>query len=208
MMPRLALLVALLPLLSACGGLIDLGPDGPPATIYTLEPLPRAAAQEPGAPRIYVEEPQVSGALDSQRILVRRGGVSIETLADARWEARTSRLVQRQIATSLDNSAALEAIGEFNIDLPVDYRLRIDLRAFEAQVPEGGGPTDIEIAFVALLIDPTSSAVLASRHFSASGEVGGAGNAAIIARFNREMQALVGDLAAWIVATAAVPDRS
>lgn len=199
MMPRLATLAVLLPLLAGCGGLIDLGPDGPPATVYTLEPLERAARQEEGAPRIYVEEPQVSGALDSQRILVRRGGTSLESLAGARWETRTPRLVQRHLATSLDNLPGLEAVGEFNIDLPVDYRLRLDLRAFEARVAEDGGQTRVTVAFVAMLIDPMTSAILASRHVSTSDEVAGADNAAIVARFNRGMQGLAQELAAWIL---------
>ncbi len=182
--------------IAGCSSLVSLGPSGPAPSVFTLEPLSRQGTPEPGAPVLFVEEPQVSGALDSMRIAVKRSPVRYEYLPQARWEERTSRLIQRHVARSLDNRTALNAVGDVNIDLPLLYRLRLDVRKFEAE-SHNDDPLSIEIVWVAILMDAMSSDVLDTRAFSVQDQVNGDSSDATALAFNNAMNAIVTEMAGW-----------
>ncbi|WP_210431317.1 ABC-type transport auxiliary lipoprotein family protein [Iodidimonas gelatinilytica] len=191
--------VALALPLSGCGGLVDLGQNGPPPSIFTLEPLPRADKDDQRAPLIFVEEPQLSGALDTTRIAVRRGANRFEYLAVARWEERTSRLLQRYVARSLDNRAGLEAVGDFNIDLPVGYRLRLDVRNFEAQTDaDRADGLTVRVNWVAMIIEATSSKIIGQRNLVADRQAASDSPSDVIAAYNAATDMAVKDLAIWL----------
>ncbi|GAK33677.1 hypothetical protein JCM17846_12900 [Iodidimonas nitroreducens] len=182
--------------LSGCGGLVNLGPSGPPLAIYGLDPLPLLSDERGGVPLIYIEEPQLSGALDTVRIAISRDNRRFEYLADARWEERTPQLLQRYLARSIDNGPALDAVGNFNIDLPVDYRLRMDLRRFDAHRTSDG--LTIEITLLASLVDALSSDLLGSRHFKASHPAASNQPDDIVAAYNAALDEMTKDLSSWI----------
>ncbi|WP_188873708.1 ABC-type transport auxiliary lipoprotein family protein [Iodidimonas muriae] len=191
--------VALALPLSGCGGLVDLGQDGPPPSIFTLQPLPRADKDDQRAPLIFVEEPQLSGALDTTRIAVRRGANRFEYLVAARWEERTPRLLQRYVARSLDNRAGLEAVGDFNIDLPVGYRLRLDVRNFEAQTDaDRADGLTVQVNWVAMIIEATSSKIIGHRNLVADRQAASNSPSDVIVAYNAATDAAVKDLAIWL----------
>lgn len=198
---RLSLFPVLL-LLSACGGLVDLGPQGPAPQVFTLAPLPRAADQPETATRLLVEQPVLSGALDSQRIAVRRGDLELAYLAGARWEDAAPQLLRRHLAQSLDNRPGLEAVGEGNLDLPVDLRLRLDLRAFNAVTTDRVGRLRIEIAWVATLLAGDTPQILASRYFQGSRDASSDAPATIASSFNAVLNDLAEEMARWTEETA------
>ena len=194
---RLFLMLGLMAGLSGCGGLVNLGPSGPPLAIYGLEPLPLLSDERGHVPLIYIEEPQISGALDTVRIAISRDNRRFEYLPDARWEERTPQLLQRYLARSIDNGPALDAVGNFNIDLPVDYRLRMDLRRFDAHMSSDG--LSIEIALVASLVDALSSDLVGSRHFKTSHPARSSQPDDIVAAYNAALDQIATGLTSWIV---------
>lgn len=199
------ILLPLFLLLGACGGLVDLGPQGPAPQVFTLAPLPRADAQSEGAARLLVEQPILSGALESRRIAVRRGDLEIAYLAGARWEEAVPQLLQRHLVQSLDNRAGLEAVGEGSLDLPVDHRLRLDLRAFNAVTTDRPGRPRIAIAWVATLLDGETPEVVASRYFQSSRNATSDAPAAVAATFNATLNDIAGDMVEWIESEIAGP---
>lgn len=182
--------------LTGCSSLISLGPSGPVASIYTLEPLSRQGTPLSDAPVLFVEEPQVSGALDNLRIAVKRSPIRYEYLPQARWEERTPRLIQRHVARSLDNRTALNAVGDVNIDLPLLYRLRLDVRHFEVEAHDERS-LSVKVAWVATLMDAMSSNVLASHVFSAQDNVADDSPDTMVQAFNVAMNAIVTEMAHW-----------
>jgi len=188
-------------LLAGCGGLLGLGASGPPPDLYTLEPLERDKRDSVVAARLLVEEPVLSGALSSQRIAMRPAERRYAYLGRARWEETAPRLIQRYLAHSLDNITAFEAIGDVNLDLPVAFRLRLDVRAFNAVAGTDSGAPRVEIAWVATLVRGSKPEVIASRYFEVSERAGSARAGELVAAFNTAGDALVTDLADWIRAS-------
>jgi len=198
----------ILPLLSAlalgaCGGLVNLGPEGPPAAIYSLETLPRASEQAADVPRLLVESPVISSALETRRIAVRRADRTLAYLAGARWDDTASVLIQRHLAHSLDNLADLEAIGARDTDLPVDIRLRLDVRHFNVVIGDAGADPQVEIAWLARLVGGTSPELLASRYFETARASRSDAPEALARAFNAAINALTAETAGWIVQSTA-----
>lgn len=186
-------------LLAGCGGLLGgLGASGPPPELYTLEPLERDKRDSVVASRLLVEEPVLSGALSSQRIAVRPGDRRYAYLGGARWEASAARLIQRYLAHSLDNITAFEAIGDVNSNLAVAFRLRLDVRAFNAVAGPDGGAPRVEIAWVATLVRGSKPEVIARRYFEVGERAGSDRPGDLVAAFNTAGDALVTDMADWI----------
>lgn len=181
---------------SGCGGLVDLGPKGPPDSIFRLAPLPRAEGAGEG-PLVYIEEPDVSGALDTSRIAIEESGHSIAYLAAARWEERVPLLIQRHIARSLDNQARLSAVGSLNFDLPVVGRLKLDVRDFELQ-RSMDGHSEVVLAVRAVLSSATSSDILGNLYREVRIRPDGEDMISIVAAFNRALDALARDLATFV----------
>ncbi len=199
MMPRRALLLASPLLIAACGSLVDLGPGGPPPAIYTLPPVVHVDDATAAPVRLLVEEPGVAGALDSDRIAVRRSPILIEYLADARWEDRVPRLVERHLTAYLDGRKGLAAVGALEADLPVAYRLRLDLRTFEADIPGDGGPSPrAVVAVAATLQSATSSAIVAERYFTAVEQADATDAEAIVRALGTATDRIAAALADWI----------
>ena len=210
MMPRRAFLLVSPLLLAACSGLVDLGPGGPPPASYTLPPVMHADDATSKPVRLLVEEPGVAGALDSDRIAVRRSPILIEYLADARWEDRVPRLIERHLTAYLDSRDGLAAVGALAADLPAAYRLRLDLRAFEADVSEDRAAPLAMVAMAATVQSTTSSDIVAERYFMASERADATDAEAIVRALGTATDRVAAALADWIegrLATATPADR-
>jgi len=194
---RLIVLISVL-FVGGCSSLVDFGPKGPPPQVFTLEPLPRENTQSNQELRLLVEQPILSSALNSQRIAMRRGDLEIAYLAGARWEEPLEQLLQRHLAHSLDNRPSLAALGEGNLDLPVDYRLRLDLRAFNGVTTDIPGQPRIEIAWVATLLAGGTPDVLATRYFSLERSAGDDSPHVMAREFNTTVNQLAERMAEWI----------
>ncbi len=200
MMPRRALLLASPLLIAACSSLVDLGPGGPPPAIYTLPPVAHATDMTATPIRLLLEEPGVAGALDSDRIAVRRSPIRVEYLAGARWEDRVPRLIERHLTAYLDGRKGLAAVGALEADLPVAYRLRLDLRSFEADISEDGTSPRARVAMAATLQSATSSAIVAERYFTAAENADARDAEAIVRAMGTATDRIAAALADWIEA--------
>ncbi len=131
---RLAPLLALAPLLSACA---LLGGDSDPA-LYELSPkntfpkeLPFVNAQ------LLVQAPAASAGLTSARIAIKLKPTTLEYFANSAWTDVAPNVVQTLIIESFDNAGKVKGVEREGSGLRVDYLLKTDLREFQAQLYKG-----------------------------------------------------------------------
>ncbi|RMD90986.1 MAG: hypothetical protein D6807_00660 [Alphaproteobacteria bacterium] len=198
MSPRQSLRLLPVLLLAACGGLVDLGPGGPAPALYTLPAVAPATEDRTTALRVLVEAPNVAGALDSDRIAIRTSPIRIEYLAGARWEDRVPLLAARYFTDVLDARDGIAAASALDADLPVAYRLRLDLRVFETDMSPEGASGEARVVLAATLQRATSSEIVADRIFTASQETRGRSADAIVEAMGTAMETLAASLADWV----------
>ncbi len=197
--PVLALFPALL--LAGCGSLIDLPGGGEPPALYELR-----AYEGPGMTGqnwvLFVEEPSVPGAMRTDQIIVRLSERRLEYLAGARWSDRTPHLVGRYLEESIENSGLVTVVGAGTVEIAGDYRLKIDMRDFSADVG-GGGAARVNVRFGALIIRAAPAEIVARKQFSTSAVARGRQAGAIIGAFNEALDQATAELLAWL---ADIPD--
>lgn len=195
---------ALLPalLLAGCSSLIGLPGGGEPPALYELR-----AYEGPGGLGnrnwvLFVEEPSVQGALRTDQIVVRLSQRRLEFLAGARWSDRTPHLVGRYLEESIQNSGLATVVGAGTLEIAGDYRLKIDIRDFSADV-SGGGPAEVNVRFGALILRSAPAEIVGRKQFGARAEARGRQAEAIIEAFNDALDQVTADLLAWL---AELPD--
>lgn len=189
-------------LAAACGPIVDLSEQGKAPRLFQLNP---ASGLVPGATplelTILVERPTVPGSLSSDFIAVRTGEHEVKYLSGARWSDRAGALLTNYVIESIEMSGIVGVIGVESLDLPNDYRLKLDVQEFSAIV-EGRRDQPIERVHVkisATVVRSKPVEILAARSFSSSTAVGSNDPERVVAALNGAADRVLGDLVAWML---------
>jgi len=186
--------IAGLPLLAACGGILP--KPAPPPMLYRLTPLPEATPQAATLDvALVVEMPSAPESLDTARIALTRGAFGFDYFANAAWTDRAPALLQTLIIESLQSRIRVVTgtVGQVRADAV----LATSLRRFEAAY--GGSDASIaQIQFDAVLVRASDRGVLAVRRFAGSAPAAANDMTAIVASFDTSLHAALADLLAAV----------
>lgn len=101
---------------------------------------------------------------DTQKILVRPGGVEEPTLANAKWSDNIPKLLQARIIQSFENANLLRSVTRPTEGLTAGHQLLIDIRSF--QILLSGAP-QAEVEFSAKILGDNGK-IVDARIFHAS----------------------------------------
>ena len=192
----IALLSVLLP---AC---ISLGNKDEPDHTYLLR-----AAPAPGSVAVQgvlsVLLPLVQPGLDSDRIMLTRGGQELDHFAASRWSDSLPRVVAALAVQSLAGSSGFASVLEAGRG-PVasDYELLLTVRHFEATYDAEGSAPVIRVAFECTLTAGTPRRVLGHCDATASEPASGNRMAAIVAAMELAAQRALAEVRTGAVAAA------
>ena len=189
-------------LIAACGPLVEFPGGGEAPRLFQLNP---AASLGSTVSRtdltILVEQPTVPGGLRSDSIAVRAGEHEIKYLAGARWGDRASRLIERYIVESMAQTGAIGVIGVESLDLPNDFRLKIDVQEFSAiaGASENALIQNVEVRISATVVRSMPVSIIATRTFSSSVNTTSEDPADIVAAMNEAADSVIADMFAWLL---------
>lgn len=194
--------------LAACGPIVELPGGGPPPSVYELDPLARLETGLPASDvTVLVEEPGISGSLRVDRIAIKPSANRVEYFAASKWADRTPLLIHNHILQSLETAGAFRVIGFSSIDLPSDYRLKLDVRDFQAE-EAGAGAYDVKVRILARLITQGPVRIIAEKSFSSNLQAPGAGTESVVATFNEALDDVVRDMARWLAESLAAAEAA
>ena len=180
--------------LGGCGSL--LGPSGPPAQIYRLDPV--FPAPSPGPPvswQLAVARPLSSQTLDTERIALVRGA-AMDYFADAQWNDSVPRLVQALLVDAFERSGRILAVARESEGVRADYMIETEIRDFDAQyATENGAPT-VVVDIMARLLG-AHGAVIASRNVRLSQPAGANSVANVVTAFDQALGATLEQVVDW-----------
>ncbi|MBP1805248.1 ABC-type transport auxiliary lipoprotein family protein [Rubellimicrobium aerolatum] len=162
----------------------------------------RAAAGGPvarGAPRpvaLIVELPTTSGALDTDRIMIRPGPLQAQYLPDVRWSETAPVMVQRLMLRSIEDTQGFRYVGRRPIGPGGDYALISELTDFQAEALAPGGAV-VTLRLTARLVREEDVEIVASRTFTATAAVASTGTPALVDGFDRASRLLMNEIAEW-----------
>jgi len=196
--PFLALAAAAL--LSGCAAITSLNTAASSLDAFELRaPTGVPVARSPQAIDFIVEVPSASGAIDTDRILVRPTATQVAYLPDARWTAAAPVMLQSALVETFLRSNAFRYVGRRPLGVSGDVALVTDLVDFGAVV-RGSGAV-VEVTMVARLVREEDATITATRTFTRSVPVPDTRSATIIAGYEAATAALLSDVAGWVLAT-------
>jgi ABC-type uncharacterized transport system auxiliary subunit len=93
--------------------------------------------ESPGCGKLVIAEPTALAVLDFDKIVVRPAPGEAAQFSDAQWEGRLPKLVQVRILQSFENASRLRAVAQPADKISADFKLVMDIRAFELPVADG-----------------------------------------------------------------------
>ncbi len=204
-MIRTRLLAALLllvaaPALTACGPLGALRTAAEPLQAFTLQP----AAFQPGTTatgrHLFVDTPATSGAIDTDRILVKPSPVQVQYLPGARWIDTAPELVQSLLMETLQKTNAFRFVARTTAGPMPDYTLLTEIIDFQAEATRDPElPIVVRVTFSVALVREEDRAIISSRQVSATRSVPSADTFAIVAAFDAATDEALAETTSWLL---------
>ncbi len=151
-------------MLSAC----QILPDRPEVALYQLPPSTIArgtAADDTSVGSLRLDRPGTSDALGSNRILVLTNDNRFEAYPAARWSASVPTLWRDWLLDAFWRDGSIGQLSVSADGLQAQFELGGMLRALHTEYRNGG--TQALVRYDALLVDPRSREIVASRRFEA-----------------------------------------
>ncbi|NKX45906.1 hypothetical protein HCU73_15025 [Roseibacterium sp. KMU-115] len=201
-MPRALLLALVLPLLSGCSALSALGDATQPLDVYELQPPAEVpVARRSQARDVIVELPTTSGALETDRIMIRPDRLAATYLPGVRWGEPAPVMVQTVLLRTLDATGAFQYVGRRPLGPSGDYAIVTELVEFEAEVLEDGDSARIDIRLTSRIVREDGVRIVAARTFTSTATAASLDDTALVEAFDAAMGPLARDFAGWVLAT-------
>lgn len=192
---RNLLLVSALTLLAACGAVSK---ASAPLDAYTLSPLPVSSAGRTSTRHLVVELPTSSGALATDRILIKPNPLQAEYLPKGRWVDAAPVLLQTLLVASLQNSGGFRLVGRDGAGLTPDYVLLVEVNDFQAEAPAtGAAETPVHVGLTLTMIREEDHQLIASRRFDQTALAASTDTLVLVGAFDVATRQVLADAVAW-----------
>ncbi|MEM9880665.1 MAG: ABC-type transport auxiliary lipoprotein family protein [Pseudomonadota bacterium] len=184
--------------IAGCGPLVDLGGEnGPPARIFDLGTATGDSTRLQLIKQVivYVEEPVANAVLDTDRMVIRMDGGEVKYLPGARWSTRPTRMIRLALQQTLGQVDRLTAVGRGALDIPSDYRLKVNLQGFEV---DGTGAAALSYVAITVYLIDSSGKLIASESFRDRSMLSIADPALVAENLNTSLTRVATALAQWL----------
>jgi cholesterol transport system auxiliary component len=193
----MALILALA--LPGCAVVRTLDTASQPMTTFELTPL--AGPGGSSGPTVLVQTPRATGALATERIVIKPNALQVTYLPGAQWVDPTPVHVQSLLVRSIANTGRVSFAGSDPSGPLPDFILLTDITEFEAQVlPPGGAPAQVVLRLTLTVIRDLDGRIVGSRSFTSTVTVADLDELTVVSAFDRAMTALLDEATGWTIA--------
>lgn len=199
---RKALAVTSLSVLTGCAAISAVSDAATPLDVFELRaPDTITASRATAARDVIVELPTTSGALSTDRIMIRPNALQAQYLPDVRWSDPTPVMVQTLMLRAIEATGAVRYVGRTPLGPSGDYALVTEVIDFQAEVTPGTDAAVAEITLLVRMVRERDATIVASRTFSASAPSPSTETLAVIDAFNVASDQVLVELANWVRTT-------
>lgn len=188
-------------LLGGCAALGALGQAAEPQDAFQIQ-APADGPVARGAPRaedLIVEIPAASGAIDTDRILIRPQATQVQYLPDARWIEPAPLMIQSALVEGLERSGGFRFVGRKPLGASGDVALVSNLVDFHAALaPDTPGAT-VAVRLAVRLVREEDAAVISSRTFAAGATAPDTSTPALVDAYDRATSRVIGEAVSWVL---------
>lgn len=200
---RKTLAVMAMALLSGCAAISAVSDAATPLDVFELR-APDSIAATSARPRaidVIVEIPTTSGALATDRIMIRPNALQAQYLPEVRWSEPTPVMVQTLMLRSIEATGAVRYVGRKPLGVSGDFALVTEVIDFQADVVPGTDTANVQINLLVRVVRERDASIVASRRFTASALSPTTETLAVIDAFSAASDQVFADFAAWVRST-------
>ncbi|MFQ6548452.1 ABC-type transport auxiliary lipoprotein family protein [Aestuariibius sp. 2305UL40-4] len=186
--------------LASCTAIAALDRAAEPQNVYELRPpddIPVARATR--STQLIIEVPTASGAVGTDRILIRPTPSQIAYLPDARWSEPAPVMLQTALVEALLATNAFRFVGRRPLGPSGDVALVSDLTGFETRIAPETGTNSVQIRLTVRLVRERDARILATQTFASSVPIPDTSTPAIIAGFEQTSADVLEQTIRWII---------
>ncbi|MBS0126708.1 ABC-type transport auxiliary lipoprotein family protein [Thetidibacter halocola] len=192
------ILLMILPL-AGCSALSALGAASTPLEVFELRALaPEQPARRTRDVEVVVEEPVATGALATERIMIRPAPLSAQYLPGVRWADPAPAMLQTMLLRSLAETGAFNSVGRGPVGTRADYAVLGELTDFQAEVAEGQG-AQVRVRLMLRIVREGDARVTARRTFESVAPAADTDAATIVDAFDAALRSMLADMVPWIL---------
>ncbi|WP_439121843.1 ABC-type transport auxiliary lipoprotein family protein [Marivita sp.] len=186
--------------LSGCAAISAVSDAATPLDVFELRAPDSivAASGRPAARDVIVELPTTSGALSTDRIMIRPNALQAQYLPDVRWSDPTPVMVQTLMLRSIEATGALRYVGRTPLGVSGDFAFVTEVVDFQADVLPDTETATVQITLLVRVVRERDASIVASRRFSASVPSTSTQTLAVIDAFSGASDMVFQDLAVWV----------
>lgn len=169
-----------------------------PAALNTYElttPAAISGLSRSRSKQVLVIEPKTIKLLDTQDVVVRTGGQSVEYLGGAQWADRLPVLVQKGVQQSLENANIFGGVGVPGQGLAIDDQIVLDIRDFSIIVV---GSAKARVSIFAKIINDRNGTVRSQRLFVAEVPTRSTEGAVAVQGLDTAFQQVADEMTRWV----------
>lgn len=167
---RLGMLLTAVSVLSGCAAISAVSSATQPLDVFELR-APTSIAASPGAPLprdVIVELPTTSGALATDRIMIRPNALQAQYLPDVRWSEPTPVMVQTLMLRSIEATNHVRYAGRTPLGVSGDFALVTEVIDFQADLNPDGETATVQIRLLARLVREQDARIVSAQTLEAT----------------------------------------
>jgi len=182
-----------LALLAGCSIL----PEKVPISLHAPDPRIQPDPAWPSVDwQLVVPRPSASGLVDSARIAVRPTPGELQVYKGAIWSQPAPDLVHDAVVHAFEDSARIGGVARNGAGINSDFKLLLDVRRFDSDYAEAGGPAAV-VEIGAKLLADDANRVVANRVFRISTPARGTDVASVAMAFEQALGEATAGIVGW-----------
>lgn len=178
-------------------------PEKTQVSLYAPDPRIQADPAWPTVDwQLVVPRPVGAALVDSARITVRPAPGELQVYKAAAWTQPALDIVQDAVVHGFEDSGRIGGVARRGEGINADYQLLLDVRRFESDYAEPGGPAAVVEIGAKLLADDADQ-VVANRVFRVSVPAQSTDVASVAVAFEEALGTATEQIVGWTLATGA-----
>lgn len=186
--------------LSGCSAISALNDVTVPLEVYELRaPTGIEANQRRQLQRdVIIELPTTSGALATDRIMIRPNQLQAQYLPGVKWSDPTPVMVQTLMLRAVEATGAVRYIGRQPLASRGDFAVVSELVDFQAELAADGETANTQLKLIVRVIRESDARIIASKTFVASGLAPTTETPVVVEAINVAAMVLFSEFAQWL----------
>lgn len=189
--------------LSGCAAITAVSDAATPLDVYELR---APASIEPSGGRVLardviIEIPTTSGALATDRIMIRPNALQAQYLPDVRWSEPTPVMVQTLMLRSVEATGVVRYVGRKPLGVSGDFALVTEVIDFQADVVPETDTANVQITLLVRIVRERDASIVATRRFTAIAVAATTETAVVIDAFSAASDQVFDAFAQWVRST-------